>query len=169
MAHTTLMHWGSICLCLWPLSSPSVLFLVCLFFFFFCFVSMVLCQVDFGRPIFHFPPGCHINAVVKSCCCPYAIRNSSSLSLSEKTSCFFHLGKGARSSGWSILKTWPIHVHLCCMIISLAFVVSVLRCNSSFDIKSDLLILDIICLKHLFWNVSSFFLSCCVAFHVSLP
>jgi len=48
-----------------------------------------------------------------------------------------------------------------CVLISLSFVVSALRCNFPFDysdIVSGHLILNI-CLRHLFWSVSSFFLS----------
>jgi len=51
----------------------------------------------------------------------------------------------------SLRKTWPIH--LIYIISSLAFVASALMCNSTFDIVSGHLILNIF-LRRLFWNVS---------------
>jgi hypothetical protein len=43
----------------------------------------------------------------------------------------------------SIRKAWLIQLHLVCIITSIAFVVSALPCNSSFDIVSGHLILNI--------------------------
>lgn len=68
----------------------------------------------------------------------------------------------------SILSTWPIHPHFLFATLSLTFDVLVFRSSSSFEIFSGHLILSI-CLRHLFWKVSSFFLSCSVVFQVSLP
>ena len=68
----------------------------------------------------------------------------------------------------SILSTWPIHFHFLSFIVSLTLVVLVLRCSPSLEILSGHLTLRI-CLMHLFWKVSSFFLSPSVVFHVSLP
>ena len=56
----------------------------------------------------------------------------------------------------SMRKTWHIHLHLFCIILSLAFVVSDIGCNSWFAIVSVHRILSI-CPRLLFWNVYCFF------------
>ena len=65
MAHKALMHGLHLYLTL-----PSCSSLVCLFLFL---------QVVSGHPTLRFQSGCHVNALYKSCCCPY-IRHGLSIS-----------------------------------------------------------------------------------------
>ena len=78
----------------------------------------------------------------------------------------FRLPRQCSGTNHVVVHTWPIHLHLFCIIISLAFIVLALLRNSLFDMVSGHLVLNI-CLRHLFWNGSTFFLSCSV--QVSLP
>ena len=91
------------------------------------FIHTVLQVVFFCRPTLCFPSECHISDAVTQI-----------LLL-------------------SVCKTWPIHLHLFYIIISL-FVVSALQCNFSLDIVSGRLILNI-CPKHIFCIIINPFIS----------